>query len=108
MCYRILEQKIGIRILWDVTLIGNSGLKDHCVFIFKMMKPKKDLWIFPGWLDPLKMKALWSFKICEITNPVTWHLIPEDTNPQQPYCENLKSCTVQDIVIYVYIVVMGQ
>ena len=36
----------------------------------------------------MKLKAPWSFGTTQTT---TWHHISEDLNPQQHYCENLKS-----------------
>jgi len=43
----------------------------------------------------MKMKATLSFETSGTTYPVTRH-IPEDFNPQQSCCENLKSRTYEE------------
>jgi hypothetical protein len=51
-----------------------------CAFIFRQCK------------ETLKIKALWSIKTWGACDATAQHHIPEDLNPHQHHCENLKYC----------------
>jgi hypothetical protein len=46
------------------------------------------------WVVPNVLKPPWLFKMLRTTHPAKQHCTPEDMNPQQQQCENLRSCKI--------------
>lgn len=52
-------------------------------------------WCVTGWAVPDVSKDCKALKKSRTTHPTTQHNIPEDSNPQQYHCENLKSQIIE-------------